>query len=91
MLRWRRLHELAAPVASLAGHRLEVRYQPGAGVEQELAELAAAESTCCAFVTWNVTSIDGQPTLRVTTTPEAPDALEPIAALFGVSEEARSL
>lgn len=87
MLRWQRLHDRAAPDA----RRLEVRYQPDAGVEQELAELAAVESTCCAFVTWSVTSTDGLPTVRVTAPAGAPDALTPIAALFGVSDGTPSL
>lgn len=91
MLRWQRLHDRAAPDARLGGRRLEVRYQPDAGVEQELAVLAAAESTCCAFVTWSVTSTDGLPTLRVTAPAGAPDALTPIAALFGVSDGTPSL
>jgi hypothetical protein len=72
-----------------------VRYQPGAGVEQELAERAAAESAADRIqvlcLRHRERDLDRQPTLGVTTTPAAPDALEPIAALFGVSEEARSL
>jgi hypothetical protein len=91
MLRWRRLHDRAAPDARLAGRRLEVRYQPDAGVEQELAELAAAESACCAFVAWSVTSTNGKFTLQVSAPAGAPDALTPIAALFGLSDGTPSL
>ena len=83
LLRWQRLHDTAAPVARLRDGRLEVRYQPGQGVREELADLAAAEQTCCAFVTWSVTEVQGHPTLRVTAPADAPEAVAPIAAAFG--------
>ena len=86
LLRWQRLHEIAAPVARLDGGRLEVRYQPGQGVCEELASLAAAEQTCCSFVTWTASVIDGCPVLQVTAPSETPHAVAPIAALFGVTD-----
>ena len=82
LLRWQQLHEHAAPAAHLDGGRLEVRYPPGPGVQEELISLAAAERACCSFAEWTVTSVDGKPTLQVTA---APDALGTVAALFGVA------
>jgi hypothetical protein len=52
---------------------------------EELASLAAAEQSCCSFVTWSVTSIEGRPILYVTAPPETPDAVAPIAAMFGAT------
>ncbi len=83
--RWQRLEEMAAPVASLQAGRLSVRYQPLAGVAEELAELAAAEQICCPFVSWEVTVTEGQLMLRVTAPADTPEAVAPIAALFGVA------
>ncbi len=88
LMRWQRLHEAAAPVAHLVGGRLEVRYQPGAGVRVELAELAAAEQTCCSFVTWSVSEVQGNPVLHVVAPADTPEAVTPIAALFGLSSTA---
>lgn len=85
LLRWQRLHESADPVAHLDGGQLEVRYEPGPGIEAELAELAAAEQACCSFATWNVSEVEGHPVLRVVPPTDAPDAVAPVAALFGVS------
>jgi len=85
MLRWRRLHEAAGPVADLDAGRLEVRYQPGPGVWAELADLAAAEQTCCSFATWSVSEVEGQPVLRVVSPSGTPEAVAPIAALFGAT------
>jgi len=56
---------------------------PKRGCPVRLAELAAAEQRCCSFVDWSVSSVEGQPVLRVTAPAEAPDAVTPIAALFG--------
>ncbi len=83
--RWQRLAAVGAPVARLAGHQLEVRYQPGPGVLAELQSLARAEAGCCAFVEWAVTERDGQPTLVVAAEPDAPERVGPIAALFGAA------
>jgi len=58
-------------------------------VREELERLAAAEQICCSFVAWTVTEIDGQPVLRVSAPPEAPDAVGPVAALFGVASTSR--
>jgi hypothetical protein len=85
LLRWQRLHDTAAPVARLHDGQLEVRYQPGPGVREELADLAAAEQTCCSFVAWSVTEVHGHPILRVTAPAGAAEAVTPIAALFGAS------
>ena len=88
MLRWQRLHEAAGPVAQLDAGRLEVRYHPGPGVLAELADLAAAEQACCSFVTWSVTEVEGQPVLHVVSPADTPEAVAPIAALFGATSTA---
>ena len=53
------------------------------GAAEELAELAAAEQECCSFVTWSVTVEDGAPTLHVDAPQDRPDAVAPVAAMFG--------
>lgn len=80
--RWRQLAADAAPVARRTGGRLEVRYQPGPGVLDELRALAAAEAECCPFVAWAVTEQAGKPTLVVSAPADQPDRIEPIATLF---------
>ena len=82
LARWRRLDQVAAPRATSAPGRLEVRYRPVEGVAEELAELAAAEQVCCPFVTWSVTVEDGAPTLHVDAPEDRPDAVLPVVALF---------
>ena len=82
--RWRQLAAVAAPVASRTEGRLEVRYQPGPGVLDELRTLAAAEAKCCSFVGWAVTEQAGHPTLVVSAPADAPGNIEPIAAMFKV-------
>lgn len=91
LLRWQRLHEVAAPVAHLDGGQLEVLYEPAPGVQEELAELAAAEQTCCAFVVWRVSAVEGHPVLHVTAPKEAPAAVTPIAALFGATSTSKGV
>ncbi len=81
--RWRQLAAEAAPVVRRTGARVEVRYQPGPGVLDELRALAAAEAECCSFVSWAVTEQAGDPTLIVSAPADAPGNIEPIAALFG--------
>lgn len=83
--RWQELEQRAAPMATLDGGRLEVRYAAGPGVADELAELAAAEQDCCSFVDWQVTTPDGQPVLHVVAPAASPEAVEPIAAMFGAT------
>jgi len=80
--RWRQLAAEAAPVARRTEGRLEVRYQPGPGVLDELAALAAAEAECCSFVDWAVTEQAGDPTLVVSAPADQPGNIEPIAAMF---------
>lgn len=80
--RWRQLAAEAAPVARRTEGRLEVRYQPGPGVLDELAALAAAEADCCSFVDWTVTEQAGDPTLVVSAPAGQPGNIEPIAAMF---------
>ncbi len=82
--RWRQLAAEALPVVRRTAGRLEVRYQPGAGVLDELRTLAAAEAECCSFVAWAVTEEAGDPTLLVSAPADAPGNVEPIAAMFGV-------
>jgi hypothetical protein len=83
--RWQRLADAARPVARRDGPRLEVRYEPGPGVREELEALAAAEAECCSFVGWSVTQDGDVPVLQVTADPHTPDAVTPIAALFGAA------
>ncbi len=85
MDRWQRLADTATPSARRAEHQLEVRYQPGPGVREELQALAAAEAKCCSFVAWAVTQDGDHPVLHVTADPQTPDDVAPIAALFGVT------
>ena len=61
--RWQALADTATPSARRVGHQLEVRYQPGPGVREELEALAAAEAKCCSFVTWAVTQEGVHPVL----------------------------
>lgn len=84
MRRWRALLDATHPIASCDGRTLEVRFEPGAGVLEELVSLAAAEQECCSFVTWAATTDHGTPLLRVLAKPESPDGVASIAALFGV-------
>ena len=84
MRRWKALVETASPNASREGRILEVRFEPGSGVLDELAALAAAEKECCAFVTWTVTEDQGSPVLRVLAKPDSPDDVDSIATLLGV-------
>ncbi len=84
--RWQRLNESSTPSARIVAGTLQVRYQPGPGVLEELTDLAAAEQTCCSFVSWSVISSDGQPVLQVSAPAEAPDAVAPIAAMFGAAQ-----
>ncbi|MGH3924699.1 MAG: hypothetical protein ACRDTT_17870 [Pseudonocardiaceae bacterium] len=88
--RWQRLHETAAPSVHLVDGELEVRYQPGHGVRDELRSLAAAEQVCCSFVLWAVTEDAGHLVLRVTAPPETPHAVEPIAIMFGATTANRT-
>jgi hypothetical protein len=81
--RWRQLAADASPVARRIEGRLEVRYQPGPGVLDELRALATAEAECCSFVAWTVTERAGDPTLVVSAPADKPENVEPIAALFG--------
>lgn len=80
--RWQHLHQEAAPTIQLAYGGLEVRYQPGSGVMDQLQALVADERECCAFVSWAVTEEGGKPVLRVTAPAESPQDIEPIAALL---------
>jgi hypothetical protein len=48
--RWRQWADTANPIAPRSGPQLKVRYEPGPGVHEELAALAAAEAECCSFV-----------------------------------------
>jgi hypothetical protein len=88
--RWQRLADTAGPRASRTAHRLEVRYLPGPGVREELEALAAAEASCCAFVTWTVTDEDGAAVLHVAADPSSPDDIAAIAGLFGAGTADRT-
>lgn len=84
MSRWKRLVERAAPTGRRMGRELEMRFQPGQGVQQELEALAAAEAQCCSFVAWTVLVDDKQPVLRVTAPEDRPEDIESIARSFAV-------
>ena len=86
MRRWQLLHERAEPSVEVRPGRLEIRYVAAPDVLDELVELAAAERTCCGFVSWGVTEVDGRPTLQVTAPPDRPEAVLPVAAMFGVEQ-----
>ncbi len=88
LLRWQRLNRIATHAAHFDDGQLEVRYQPGPGVQEELAALAAAEQECCSFAVWSVSVVGGQPVLNVRAPTGAPDAVAPIAALFGATSSA---
>lgn len=81
MDRWQQLAEKANPAARRSGRQLEIRFEKGPGVQQELELLAAAEQQCCSFVGWTVSA--HEPVLHVTAPVDNPDAVEPIALLFG--------
>lgn len=83
--RWRQLADRAKPVAIRDGARLTVRYEPAPGVLEELQALATAEAECCSFVTWSVGEYGTTPVLLVTAANDTPDAVTPIAAMFGIS------
>lgn len=85
MRRWTQLVQSATPTARRAGRELEVRFQPGQEVQDELEVLAAAEAQGCAFVAWTVLVDDGQPVLRVTAPEDSPENIESIANAFGVA------
>jgi len=85
LVRWRALHESAAPATRLLDGQLEVRYRSAPGVQEELQDLAAAEQVCYSFVAWVVSSDHGQPVLRVISPADSPHALGPIAAMFGIA------
>ncbi len=80
--RWQHLHQEAAPTIHRTDGELEVRYQPGSEVMDQLQALVADERACCAFVGWAVTEEGGRPVLRVTAPTESPQDIEPIAALL---------
>ncbi len=84
MRRWKQLGERATPTARRTGGELEVRFQPGPGVQEELEALTAAEAKCCEFVTW-VLLDGGQPVLRVTAPEDRPEDIESIAIAFAVA------
>ncbi len=85
MRRWQQLLAATNPIASRDGRTLEVRFEPGVGVLDELSLLAAAEQQCCSFVTWTVREDDGSPLLRVLANAKGPDDVASIASLFGAT------
>ena len=85
MRRWKQLGERATPTGRRSGRELEVRFQPGPGVQEELEALAAAEAQCCAFVAWTVLLDGGQPVLRVTAPKDRPEDIESIASAFAAA------
>jgi len=57
--------------------RLQVSYQPGPGVHEELTDLVAAEQTCCSFVSWSVTNSDDSPSYWSQRQQKCPTPLRP--------------
>jgi hypothetical protein len=84
MRRWRRLFERTTPIARQTDREIEVKFQPGDGVHEELLALAAAEQHCCAFVAWNVVLEAGKPVLRVVAPQDTPEEIDSIARAFAV-------
>lgn len=79
---WKRLAGTARPSARHSGRFLEISYQSGSGVFDELEALVASERQCCAFVDWDVVQeVDGN-IMRITAKPESPDDIASLAALF---------
>jgi len=85
MRRWKQLIDRAMPTARRIGGELEIRFQPGQGVQDELGALAAAEAQCCAFVAWTVLIDGAHPVLRVTAPEDRPENIESIASAFAVA------
>lgn len=83
MRRWQHLAAAAAPTAVRRGGTLEVRYRDEPGVLGELQDLAAAESTCCGHLSWQVVDDGGEPLLRVDAAPDTPEDIQEVATLFG--------
>jgi hypothetical protein len=81
--RWEALAEVGRPSARRLGHRLEIRYEDGPGVRNELEALAAAERDCCSFAKWRVSHGRGEVVLHVSADPERADDISAIAVLFG--------
>lgn len=82
MRRWHLLVERAVPTVRRIGHQLEVQFQPGPEVHDELKALAGAEQKCCAFVAWSVTVEAEHPVLHVIAPPDQPGNIESIMGLF---------
>ena len=80
--RWRKLGRQAAPTMRRTTNTIVVTYSATAGVEDELALLAGAESQCCSFLTWDVAVVDGRPTLTVTSPTGDASALDSVAGLW---------
>ena len=80
--RWRRLVQRANAGMSRNGNAIVVRFDSGAGIADELQELAAAESECCSFLDWVVTADDGRLTLTVTSPANDAAALDSVAGLW---------
>ncbi len=83
MRRWQQLSERSAPSIRRIGYQLEVRFEPGPGVREELEALAAAEQQCCAFVAWTVAPDSYHPVLHIAAPPDQPDNIVPFINLFG--------
>jgi hypothetical protein len=78
LTRWRTLAEKASPEVTRDRTTLTVRYDEHAGVADEIAALAAAETDCCGFVSWTV---DGT-VLIIASRQEDPTAIDAIEPLF---------
>jgi hypothetical protein len=57
---------------------LRVRLRDAAGVERRTRELIAAESSCCAFLSFSLDRVDGELVLEI----DGPDEARPVIDLF---------
>ncbi len=79
--RWRQLGARAGVVVTATDRGLELVFGAGAGVEDELHELAALERECCAFADWEVRPEPDGILLEVTG--KGREAVVAVQAMFG--------
>jgi hypothetical protein len=66
--RWRRLLTRAAIARLETSHGIRIEFLAGAGIADELEQLVAVESKCCAWAVWSVAAVAGHVVLDVTST-----------------------
>jgi hypothetical protein len=80
--RWALLTRQAAPTVERRDHAVVLQFPAAAGVYEELASLAAAESECCSFLTWEVAVQGDHPTLTIASPAGDQSTLESVAGLW---------